>query len=330
MRAILIKDGSGPAENLYLGEEVTPSPGKGEVQVKTFGLNRMDILQREGKYPLPPKASKTILGVEFAGVISEVGEGCGRKVGEEVFGLAYGGAYAEYIVCPEVMLITKPKELSWVEAAALPECWMTAFQALFVEGSFKKGQTALIHAGASGVGVAAIQLAIHVGGAEKVFSTCGTDEKVDFLHRLHPDKVVAINYRKQNFEEEIKKHTDGVDHIIDFVGRNYFTSNISLLRRDGTLIFLALLSGPTLAEGTNISPILYKRLTLRGTTLRSRDENYQGNLLGRFRDEALPLIVKGEMKVEVHEVFDWKDVRKAHEEMEANKNSGKIVFEITK
>nr|ADE10065.1 ADH N [Tremella fuciformis] len=124
MRCILIKDGKGPASNLYLGEEATPQPKAGEAQVKikAFGLNRMDILQREGKYPLPPKASKTILGVEFSGIVSALGEGSSLKEGDEVFGLAYGGAYAEYIVLDEKMVLPKPKELSWVQAAALPEC----------------------------------------------------------------------------------------------------------------------------------------------------------------------------------------------------------------
>ncbi|GFZ46841.1 hypothetical protein JCM24511_04061 [Saitozyma sp. JCM 24511] len=335
MRAVLIKDGKGPADNLYIGEEATPEPKKGEVQVKTFGLNRMDLMQREGQYPLPPQASKTIMGVEFAGTVSKMGEGTSKfKEGDEVFGLAFGGAYAEYIVSPENMLLTKPKELSWVQAAALPENWMTgelpAYQALFLEGGMKKGSNVLIHAGASGVGVAAIQLALNVGGANKVFTTCGTDDKVKFLEKLggNSEKLHAFNYRTQSFEEEIKKIDSGVDLIIDFVGRSYFTSNLNLLRRDGTMIFLAFLSGPKLEPDTNIAQILYKRLTLKGSTLRSRTAEYQSDLLGRFEQHALGLIREGKMKVEVHEVFPWTKVAEAHKEMEANKNSGKIVFEI--
>lgn len=334
MKAILIKDGKGPADNLYIGEEETPSPGQGQVQVKikTFGLNRMDLMQREGKYPLPPQASKTIMGVEFAGIVTKLGEGASTyKEGDEVFGLAFGGAYAEYIVSPESMLLPKPKELSWVQAAALPENWMTAYQALFLEGGMKKGSNVLIHAGASGVGVAAIQLALQVGGADKVFTTCGTDDKVKFLQKLggNSDRLHVFNYRTQSFEEEIKKHADGVDLIIDFIGKNYFTPNLNSLRRDGTLVFLAMMSGPKLEPDTNIMQILFKRLTLKGSTLRSRTTEYQRDLLQSFKKDALGLITEGKMKVEVHEVFPWTKVIDAHKEMEANKNSGKIVFEVT-
>ncbi|WOO80639.1 Quinone oxidoreductase PIG3 [Vanrija pseudolonga] len=333
MKAVIIKDGKGPADSLYIGEIDTPSPGKNELLVKnkTFGLNRMDILQREGKYAVPPQAGPT-LGVEFAGTVVQVGEGTSLyKVGDEVFGLVYGGAYAEYVVAHEDMTLPKPKELSWEEAAGVPENWLTAFQALFIEGNLKKGDNVLIHAGASGVGVAAIQLALHVGGANQVFATAGSDEKIKFIKEevgRGSDKVHATNYKTQDFETEIKKVTDGVDLIVDFVGKDYFTRNLKLLRRDGYLIYLAFLSGPVLDGPTNIGPLLAKRLTVRGSTLRSRDLAYQSNLLHRFKDEALQKVKDGELKVFIHEVFPWTEVVKAHKEMEANKNSGKIVFEI--
>lgn len=342
MKCILIKDGKGPAENLYLGEEAVPSPKAGEVlvKIKAFGLNRMDLLQREGKYPLPPAASKTIMGVEFAGEIVQLGEGeehksyngAEWKTGDEVLGLAYGGAYAEYIALSSKMIIHKPKEMSWAEAAGIPENWMTAFQALFLEGGFEKGQNVLIHAGASGVGVAANQLAVHFG-ANKVFTTAGTPEKVKFLQDLTNGKVHAFNYREQNFEEEIKKiDKDGVDLIVDFVGPNYWNQNVSLLRQDGRMIILATLSGATLPDKSALIPILFKRLTIKGSTLRSRSAEYQGELLGRFEKEALPYLggeTEGkEMKVSIHDVYSWDKVIEAHKEMEANKNSGKIVFEI--
>ncbi|ORY26150.1 hypothetical protein BCR39DRAFT_541994 [Naematelia encephala] len=333
MRCILIKDGKGPVENLYLGEEQTPEPKEGEVQIKikNFGLNRMDLLQREGKYPLPPKASKTIMGVEFSGIVTKLGESVKQyKEGDEVFGLAYGGAYAEYIVSPEEMLLHKPKEISWIEAAGFPENWMTAYQALFLEGGMKKGSNVLIHAGASGVGSAAIQLALHVGGAAKVFTTCGSDEKVKFLEELGgTDKLHVFNYKTQNFEEEIKKIDEGVDLIIEFIGRNYFVSNLNLLKRDGTMVYLGMMSGSKLDAGVDLLSVIYKRLTLKGSTLRSRTVDYQAKLLKHFEEDALPLIKEGKMKVEVHEVFPWTKVAEAHKEMEANKNSGKIVFEVT-
>ncbi|TXT07193.1 hypothetical protein VHUM_03363 [Vanrija humicola] len=327
MKAVIVKDGKGSADNLYIGEIETPTPGKNEILVKVFGLNRMDILQREGKYAVPPQAPPT-LGVEFAGTVAQVGEGVSLyKVGDEVFGLVYGGAYAEYVVAHEDMTLPKPKELSWQEAAGVPENWLTAFQALFIEGNLKKGDNVLIHAGASGVGVAAIQLALHVGGANQVFATAGSDEKIKFIKEevgRGSDKVHATNYKTQDFETEIKKVTDGVDLIVDFVGKDYFTRNLKLLRRDGYLIYLAFLSGPVLDAPTNIGPLLAKRLTVRGSTLRSRDLEYQSNLLHRFKDEALQKVKDGELKVYIHEVFPWTEVVKAHKEMEANKNSGKV------
>ncbi|ORX35644.1 hypothetical protein BD324DRAFT_630987 [Kockovaella imperatae] len=330
MRAILIKDGKGPADNLYIGEEATPKPKQGEVQVKNFGLNRMDLLQREGNYPLPPQASKTILGVEFAGTVSELGDGAKAfNVGDEVFGLAYGGAYAEYIANPEQMTLPKPSNLSWEEVGGMLETWLTGYQALFLEGGMKKGANVLIHAGASGVGIAAIQLALHVGHANKVFTTCGSDEKVKFLKQLgHDDRLHVINYKTQKFAEEIKTVADGVDLIVDFVGKDYFEDNIASLNRDGTMIYLAFLSGAKV-ENANLANILYKRLTIKGSTLRSRDPAYQGRLLKEFKENALGLITDGKMNVLIHEVYPWDKVADAHREMQANKNSGKIVFKVT-
>jgi len=253
------------------------------------------------------------------------------KEGEEVFGLAYGGAYAEYIVNSDKMLLHKPSELSMVEAAAIPENWLTAYQALFIEGTLRKGQNALVHAGASGVGVAAVQLALHVGGAEKVFTTCGTDEKVKFLQNLDDSgRLHVFNYRTQNFEEEIKKITDGVDQIVDFVGPDYLAKNLNLLRKDGLMIFLAALSGTKLPEGVPFFQLMQRqRLTLKGSGLRSRSPEYQHHLLSQFEEKALPLIVNGTIKIQVHEVFPWTKVAEAHNEMAANQNAGKIVFEVT-
>ncbi|WVN91028.1 uncharacterized protein L203_106275 [Cryptococcus depauperatus CBS 7841] len=334
MKAILIKGGTGHAESLYLGQEPTPEPGPNQVQVKIkyFGLNRMDVLQREGKYPLPPQASKTILGVEFSGVVTKLGKDANKwKEGDEVFGLAYGGAYAEYIVSPEIMLLSKPKQLSWVEAAGLPEVWMTATQALTLEAPLRKGQNVLIHAGASGVGIAAIQIALHVLGADKVFTTCGSDEKVEFLRELgnHSSQLHVFNYKTQNFEEEIKKVTDGVDLIIDFIGTDYYFKNVNSLRLDGTLYSLAFLSGAKFPEGASMAPLLGKRLTFKGSSLRSRSPEYQQNLLKTFEEKILPQILSGTMKIKVHDVLSWTRVTEAHKAMEGNKNSGKIVLEVT-
>ncbi|WVQ80775.1 hypothetical protein IAT38_002880 [Cryptococcus sp. DSM 104549] len=334
MKAILIKGGTGDADALYLGEEETPQPRAGEVQVKikTFGLNRMDIFQRQGVYPLPPQASRTVLGVEFAGVVSKLGESTSTsrwKEGDEVFGLAYGGAYAEYIVADEAMLLPKPKSLSWVEAAAIIEVWLTTTQALIVETKWKAGGNILIHAGASGVGVAAIQAALHVLGAGKVFTTCGSEAKVAFLKELgNDDRLHVFDYHTQDFADEIKKVATGVDLIIDIVGKDYYVRNIDLLHYDGTLLYLAFLSGSRFPEGASITPILNKRLTVKGSSLRSRTPEYQRDLVKTFEERLLPGIVDGTLKIKVHEVYPWTDIIRAHKDMEANKNSGKLVVEI--
>ncbi|KIL67728.1 hypothetical protein M378DRAFT_22430, partial [Amanita muscaria Koide BX008] len=175
MRAVIVKDGAGPADNLYIGEVPTPIPKTGEVLIKinAFGLNRMDISQREGKY-LPPPGSSSILGVEFSGIIVDLGPlVSGWKVDDEVLGLTGGGAYAEYIVCLQTHILKKPTHLSWEEAASIPEAFLTAFQALSLIGNLKQNDNVLVHAGASGVGVAAIQLA-RVFGANHIIATTST------------------------------------------------------------------------------------------------------------------------------------------------------------
>jgi NADPH:quinone reductase-like Zn-dependent oxidoreductase len=205
MRAIQIKDGKGPSSNLYIDEQ-TPVPkleggnDRDEILVKVvaFALNRMDILQREGQYPLPPGASP-ILGVEFSGTVVDAGKSS-FKQGEEVFGLATGGAYAEYIKVPARMVLHKPKELSWEQATAIPENFLTAHQALTLLSSLQKGEDVLIHAGASGVGLAAIQIARSMG-ANKVYVTAGSQEKIDFC--VSVGATAGINYKASDWAKEV-------------------------------------------------------------------------------------------------------------------------------
>ncbi|KAI0642972.1 quinone oxidoreductase [Trametes meyenii] len=334
MRAILVKSGRGPLENLYLGETEKPSPGPGKVlvKVKYFGLNRMDILQREGKYPVPPGAPD-ILGVEFSGHVVQVGEGVPEwKEGDEVLGLASGGAYAEYIVAPHRNLIKKPAHLSWAEAASIPEVFLTAFQALVVLAEVKKGDNVLVHAGASGVGIAAIQLA-RLYGANTVTATASTQDKLDMLLSLPSGATHAVNYKTQDFAEEVKKITNGkgVDVIIDFVGQSHWNKNIDSLAYDGRITLLALLSGAEVPN-FNLVPILYKRLRIQGSTLRARSEDYQADLVARFKREAFDHITgssgNGRIRAYIHRVYPWTEIQEAHREMEANKNSGKIMAEV--
>ncbi|GAA5901525.1 hypothetical protein JCM6882_006304 [Rhodosporidiobolus microsporus] len=334
MRAILVKDSKGQnAEDLYLGEAQRPTLTEGDdrvlVKIKAFGLNRMDIMQRMGKYPLPPGTSP-IIGVEFSGTIEEAGSSS-FKVGEPVFGLATGGAYAEYISVPVGMVTRKPDNVSWVQAAAVPENWLTAYQALFLIADLQPGQSVLIHAGASGVGLAAIQLA-KAFGAGLVIATAGTDEKVSFVAQ-HGAK--GINYKTQKFAEEVAKLTDkqGVNVVIDFVGQDYWASNIESLARDGRMVMLGLLSGPKTKDPLDLSQILYKRLRIEGTTLRSRSLEYQTNLLQEFSKKALDKVFSkcggGDgLDLVIHKVYDWTDIVSAHQEMEAARNIGKIICEV--
>lgn len=230
------------------------------------------------------------------------------------------------------MLVRKPAELSWVEAASIPEQWLTAFQTLFWIGEFKQGQSVLVHAGASGVGLAAIQLAKSCG-ASMIISTAGTDEKVAFIkqHGAH----VGINYKTQDFAKEVAKETDGrgVDVVLDFVGQAYWLGNMDSLARDGHLVLIGLMSGAVTSDPVNLGPLLYKRLRVEGTTLRSRTIDYQGKLLHDFTEKALHKLFSrakgGEgLDLVIHKVFPWEQVADAHREMEAAKNIGKIICEI--
>ncbi|KAI0927495.1 hypothetical protein AcV5_008022 [Taiwanofungus camphoratus] len=334
MRAVLIKDEKGPIENLFLGETSKPSPRPGEVlvKIKAFGLNRMDILQREGRYSIPPGAS-TILGVEFSGNIVGAGQDVTEwKEGDEVLGLAGGGAYAEYIVASAKNIVRKPGHLSWVEAASIPENFLTAFQALVVIAQIKEDDDVLIHAGASGVGVAAIQLA-RLHGANTVTATASSADKLSWLLSIPNGATNVVNYKTQDFAAEVKKVTGGkgVDVIIDFVGQSHWHKNIDALAVDGRMTMLGLLSGAEVAS-FNLGPILYKRLRIQGSTLRARSTDYQANLIARFKQDALDSITGsdgfGPLRTYIHKVYPWTEIQEAHREMEANKNSGKIIAEV--
>ncbi|KAH6911424.1 hypothetical protein BKA70DRAFT_1267617 [Coprinopsis sp. MPI-PUGE-AT-0042] len=303
MRAVLIRDGKGPASHLYLGDVEMPKPDHEEFlssNVKAFGVNRMDILQREGRYPLPPGASKDILGVEFSGV-TELGTNVERwQVGDEVFGLTPGGAYAEYLVAPQKNIMKKPESLTWVEAASIPENLLTAsFQALVLISEVRENDNVLVHAGASGVGVAALQLA-HLYKASKVIATTSTQEKVDWLLKLPNAATHGANYNAG-----LRLHGHGADVVIDFVGQSHFNKNLAAMAKDGRMTMLGLLA---VSEGGAVAT---SRLRIEGTTLRSRSMSYQANLVSRF-------------------VYPWQDIIEAHNEMESNKNSGKIVIEVTR
>ncbi|QRV91877.1 Zinc-binding dehydrogenase [Ceratobasidium sp. AG-Ba] len=331
IRAILVKNKGESADDLYIGERPKPKPDAKEVLVRivAFGINRMDIMQRKGGYPLPPGASD-ILGVEFSGTVEELGtEVTGLSVGQEVIGLAYGGAYAEYITLAAGNIMPKPKNLSWIEAAAIPENFITAFQALIKICELQKGENALIHAGASGVGVAANQLAAFYG-AKNIITTASSKEKLDFLTKMPKGATHGVNYREQNFADEVAKITDGqgVDVIVDFIGPDYWEKNIEAIAKDGRMVLLASMSGQ-IVNNVNLVKLLYKRVRVQGSTLRARSPEYQADLISSFWKDGESAFEDGRLKVYIHhKTYKWQDISEAHKEMEANKTMGKIIVEI--
>lgn len=311
---------------MVMGEQPTPSPGPGEllVKVKATALNRADLLQKSGNYP-PPAGESPILGLDMAGVVEQVGSDVTRfRPGDPVFGLLPGGGYAEYCTIPEELSLPIPRGWSFEEAAALPEVFLTAWQALVWLGQIGEGETVLIHAGASGVGTAAIQLASRLFGC-RVITTAGSEEKLEVCRNLGAD--LAINYREEEFSERIRSETgpESVDLIIDFIGAPYWEKNLNSLAQDGRLIILAMMGG-AVGDRLRLGPLLRKRLTVRGSTLRNRDARYKKRLVADFWDRTEELFLKRELLPVIDSVYDWNDVEAAHRKMEENRNIGKIIL----
>lgn len=326
MKAILVKQPGGP-EQLILGEYEQPLPSPHELLVKVHAtaLNRADTLQRQGKYP-PPKGASPILGLEVAGEVVEAGINCTKyKKGDKVFGLLPGGGYAEYAVIDEAMAMPVPENLCMEEAAAIPEVFLTAWQALVWLGKLQAGERALIHAGASGVGTAAIQLARALRAEVLVTAS---EQKVQACLDLGAHK--AINYKEVPFEDEVLAYTnsEGVDVIVDFIAGPYFNQNLDCLRLDGRLVILASLGGGKVGE-VDLRKILSKRLQVIGSTLRTRFKDYQIRLTEDMSRFALPLFKEGKLKPVIDSVYDWQDAAEAHRYMEQSKNIGKIVLRVS-
>ena len=326
MKAVIVKRPGG-VDQLAIGEVAEPEPAQGEllVRVRAAALNRADILQREGNYPPPPGASE-ILGLDVAGVVEHPGSGCKRyQEGDRVFGLLPGGGCAQYAVIPEEMAMPIPGEFTFEQAAAVPEVFLTAFQGLFWIGRLQAEETVLIHAGASGVGTAAIQLAKTAGAV--ALTTTGTDEKCKRCRDLGAAR--AVNYRSEDFAAAVLEHTQGagVDLILDFVAAPYWEKNISVLRTDGRMVLISLMGGG-IAEQVDLGQILKKRLQITGTTLRSRPEEYKIRLTREFAEFGLNRLADGRLKPVVDSIFPWTQVADAHAHMEANRNVGKIVLTI--
>ncbi|USK81166.1 NAD(P)H-quinone oxidoreductase [Peribacillus frigoritolerans] len=324
MKAVVVKEPGG-AEQLLLKDFSKPVPGKGEIliKVKASAINRTDIVSREGKsgYMANP-----ILGIEVSGEVVETGEGANIQTGTRVMGLVNGGGYAQYALMPADRAMKIPDNLSFEEAAAIPEVFLTAYQTLFLLGELTDQETVLIHAGGSGVGTAAIQLVKKLTKA-KIITTAGSKEKLDFCQSLGAD--ICINYKEQSFDEEILKATNnqGVDVILDFIGASYWEKNLKSIKTDGRWVLIGILGG-TVVEKVNLMEILLKRVQLKGTLLTPRSDEYKKELTEEFVKKAMPLFRKNEIKAIVDHVFPFEEVQRAHEHMEANKNVGKIILQV--
>ncbi len=325
MKALLIDEDSDQPV-MKVGEFPDPHPEPHEILVKVeaTALNRADLLQKAGNYPVPEGASP-ILGLEMAGLVKEIGsEVTEYEEGDRVFGLLSGGGYTEYCTIHENMAMPIPDELSFEEAAGIPEVFLTAFQAIDWLGELSNRDTILIHAGASGVGTSAIQLAKHLYDA-RIITTAGTDEKNDLCKKL--GSALSINYKEENFSDVIDSEfgENTVDLIIDFVGSPYWDMNIKILGLDGRLVYLSMLGGAKVDQ-INLVPILRKRLTIKGSTLRNRSDEYKMNLTRAFKKNALKYFKDGTIKPIIDSVFDWTDVEEAHSKMKNNLNAGKIIL----
>jgi NADPH:quinone reductase len=295
------------------------------VRVFAAGINRPDVAQRKGHYPPPAGASPDIPGLEIAGVITELGKDAFTwKVGDKVCGLVAGGGYAEYCAVPEGQCLPIPDNLSFVEAASLPETFFTVWSNVFDRGKLKPEDILLVHGGSSGIGVAAIQLA-HAWGAT-VFVTAGTDEKCVFCERLGAAK--AINYKTENFKEAIKKLTlgKGVDVILDMVGGNYTSDNLDALAEEGRLILINSMKGD---ETTiKLSQIMRKRLTITGSTLRARNKDFKGSVATKLKQVVWPWLEAGKVKPVVFQTFPLENADEAHRLMESSSHIGKLVLQV--
>jgi NADPH:quinone reductase len=325
MRAIEISH-PGPPDVLQLCERTQPAPQPGEVliKVRAAGVNRPDLLQRAGKYPVPPGASD-LPGLEVAGeIVGGDVDASGLKIGDMVCALVQGGGYAEYCVAPSALCLPVPKGLSVIEAASLPETFFTVWSNVFDRAALAPGETLLVQGGSSGIGVTAIQLAVARG--HRVFATAGSDEKCRACEALGAER--AINYRTEDFAQVVKQATGGkgVDVILDMVGGDYVGREISCLADDGRLVFIALLGGGK-AE-VPLGQILLRRLTVTGSTLRPRPVAFKAAIAARLRSEVWPLIESGAIKPVIYKTFPLEQAAQAHALMEASTHVGKIVLEL--
>ncbi len=320
--------GVGGVDVMRIGEHPDPRPKADEllVRVRATALNRADLLQRRGKHH-PPEGASRILGLEMAGEVCEAGSACGGwSPGDRVFALLPGGGYAQRAAVPAGMAMRIPDALSYEEAAAIPEAFLTAYHNLFLLGGLEEGMTVLVHAGGSGVGTAAIQLIREAGGDSLV--TAGSPSKI--ARCIDLGARAGWNYREGPFAPWVADRTGGrgVDRILDSVGGPYIGQNLSSLATDGKLIVIGTMGG-SVAERVDLLDLLFRRLQILGTSLRSLEAARKIDLTQRFSAFALPRFADGRLRPVIDSVWDWTDVAGAHRRMEANANVGKIVLRVS-
>ncbi|MGB5760112.1 MAG: NAD(P)H-quinone oxidoreductase [Acidimicrobiales bacterium] len=324
MRAVVLESYGGP-EVLTIREVPDPVPGPEEIEVAVAAtaLNRADLLQRMGLYP-GPKMEYEIPGMEFSGVVSAVGAGVDRwQVGDDVMGIVGGGAYAERLVIHQRQAMPVPSSIAVADAAAIPEVFLTAFDALVVQGGLTSGRWALVHAGASGVGTAAIQIAKGIGARIAITASAG---KLDRCRLLGAD--LAIDYRTEDFVEAVAEATDGlgVDVVLDVVGGEYTIDNIKALKVTGRLIQVGVMGSQTVE--LPLGMLLPKRASIIGTVLRARPLEEKIALTQRVEAELLPLFDSGALAPVIDSRYPFQQIADAHEYMASNANVGKILIEI--
>jgi len=324
MKAIIITQPGGP-EVLAIAERPLPVCLPAEVLVKVYaaGINRPDVYQRKGNYPPPAGAPVDIPGLEIAGVITETGSKVSRwKVGDKVCALVMGGGYAEYCTVPQGQCLPIPGNLSFAEAASLPETFFTVWSNVFDRGQLKAGESLLVHGGSGGIGVTAIQMAKALGCT--VYITAGSEEKCRFCESLGAEK--AINYNTENFVEVIKNITNGkgVNMVLDMIGGDYTPGNIRSLAEDGRLVLINTMKGKD--AQIDLSVVMRKRITITGSTLRPRDTGFKTEIARKLEQTIWPLLASGQIKPIINKIFPFGEAAEAHRLMETSGHIGKIVL----
>ncbi|MBK8248788.1 MAG: NAD(P)H-quinone oxidoreductase [Gemmatimonadetes bacterium] len=329
MRAAVLTASGGP-EVLAIREVPKPTPAPGEVlvRVRTSALNRADLLQRAGVYPAPPGAPRDITGIEFAGEVESLGAGVRDwSPGDRVFAICGGGAHAEWVTVPAVTLVRVPSRLDWDHAGAIPEAFMTAHDALRTQAGLQRGETVVVHAVASGVGLAAAQLGRAFGA--QVFGSTRTPAKLELARQYGMEDGLVVDRELTGLRDRVLAFTSGrgAEVVIDLLGGAYVAASAELAALRGRILLVGAIAG---AQATlDLRRILSRRLTLRGTVLRSRSTEEKAEVAVAFEREVVPLLADGSARAHIDRIFDLSEIQEAHAHVESNSSAGKVVIRLS-